>query len=228
MAVREVYNRVVFCRHTIFSSEWVDAWRNGSFFQFGDCDLSFALNKVDRSRLYGSKQTEALDEHGRKCELATLANDGRTLVGYGGTGFGYLDVDGKWTDKSQLSPVDLEGNEIEPIPSSFDEPIKLFDTATPDVYLEHDIRLVYQLESTDDISDLLGELKRGTMFAFPFSYRGGLEPDTAFMLLGDDGNMFMTVGNSTKFKFVGLQQSAVAVDDEGEASETELMDFDMI
>ena len=197
-------------------------------FQFGDCDLSFALHKVDRSRLYGSKQTEALDEQGRRCDLATLANDGQTLVGHGGTAFGYLDVDGKWTDKSELTPVDLEGQQIEPIASSFDAPIKLFDTVAPDAYLEHDMRLIYQLESDDDISELLEELKRGTIFSFPFSYRGGLEPDAAFLLLGDDDNIFMTVGSSARIKFIGLQQSAVAVDDEGEADETDLMDFDMI
>ena len=49
-------------------------------FQFGDVELSFQLNKVDRSKLYGYKEVEVLDEKGRRCELATIADDGRTVA----------------------------------------------------------------------------------------------------------------------------------------------------
>ena len=46
-------------------------------FQWGDMDLSFSLAKIDRSKLYGYKEVEVLDEDGNRCELATLADDGR-------------------------------------------------------------------------------------------------------------------------------------------------------
>ena len=69
-------------------------------FQWGDNDLSFSLVKIDRSKLYGFKEVEVLDEDGNQCELATLADDGRTVVGRGGTGMGYIDADGRWCDKS--------------------------------------------------------------------------------------------------------------------------------
>ena len=196
-------------------------------FQWGDDDLSFSHAKIDRSKLYGYKEVEVLDEDGNSCELATLADDGHTVVGRGGTGLGYVDVEGCWSDKSQLKPVDLDGNEIKPVASSFNAPIKLFETVTPDEYLRHNIRLVYQLETEDENGSLVEELRRGTIFSFPFSYRGGLQADAGFLLAGEDGNMFLAVGELTAVEFVGLQQLATVVE-EDDADETDLMDFDMI
>ncbi|HUY36023.1 MAG TPA: hypothetical protein VMV69_25010 [Pirellulales bacterium] len=198
-------------------------------FQFGDCDWPFTMNKVDRSRLYGYKEVEALDDHGRRCELATLTADGRTVVGRGGTAFGQIAPDGTWRDKGQLRPIDVDGNEIQSVPSSFGAPIKLFDVATVDEYLKHNIRLVYQMSREGDPADgdLAAELARGTIFKFPYSYRGGLEADAGFLLQGDDGNTFLAVGNPTKVEFIGLREMAV-LEEEGEFDETELMDFDMI
>ena len=178
--------------------------------------------------MYGYKELEVLDERDHRCELATLADDGRTVVGRGGTGIGYISADGEWCDKSTLQPVDVEGNEITPVDSSYSAPTKLFDSATVDEYLEHDIRLVYQLQSEDDLTELIGELKCGTIFTFPYSYRGGLEADVGFILMADDENIFLAVGNLTKTDFIGLQQLAAAIDEEEEADETDFMSFDML
>lgn len=198
-------------------------------FQWGDTDLSFSLAKIDRSKLYGYKEIEVLDEDGNRCELATLADDGRTVVGRGGTGLGCVDADGLWSDKSKLKPVDVEGNEIHPVASSFSAPIKLFETVGVDEYLGHNIRAVYQLETEDEIGSLASELEKGTIFSFPYSYRGGLDADAGFLLMGSDGNTFLAVGNPTKVEFIGLQQTAAMMDDEEEeADEMDLMDFDMI
>ena len=202
-------------------------------FQLGDTDLAFAVDKVDRSKLYGYKEVEVLDETGRPCNLATLADDGRTVVGKGGTGLGYVSADGLWCEKSQLKPIDLEGNEIRPVASSFSAPIKLFETASVDDYLGHNIRLVYVLTAEDEqpedaLAALADELRRGTIFAFPYSYRGGLEADAGFLLMGDDGNIFLAVGNPTRVEFIGLQQTAPLTDEDDEAEEMDLMDFDMI
>lgn len=199
-------------------------------FQLGDRDYSFKMAKVDRSKLYGYKQLKVLDESDQQCELATLAGDGRTLVGRGGTGLGWLDVDGSWQEKDDLKPVDAEGNEITPVPSSFAAPIKLFDTATPEQYLECNVRLVYALETeNNDLDDIMSELKRGTIFTFPYSYRGGLESDVGFVLLNDAGEMMMVVGDPTRIEFIGLQATApVVTEEEADAAEDDLMNFDMI
>ena len=100
-------------------------------FQLGESKISFAMIKVDRSKLYGFKEIEALDEADEKCDLATLAGDGCTLIGRGGTGLGWLDADGSWCDKSQLTPIDKDGREIEPVPSSFGAPRELAGAVVP-------------------------------------------------------------------------------------------------
>ena len=200
-------------------------------FQLGDRDYSFQMIKVDRSKLYGYKELKVLDENDTRCELATLAGDGRTLVGRGGTGLGWLDVDGGWREKDQLKPVDTDGEEVIPVPSSFSAPIKLFDTATAEEYLECNVRLVYSLETeNNDIQDIMDELNRGTIFTFPYSYRGGLEADVAFILLNDDDELMMVVGDRTKIEYIGLAAQSAVVNEEAEesTSDDDFMDFDMI
>jgi len=73
-------------------------------FNFAGQESVFEMHKVDRSRLYGYKELEVLDEHGNECVLTTLARDGQSLIGKGGTGIGYVDADGNWCDKDKLSP----------------------------------------------------------------------------------------------------------------------------
>lgn len=197
-------------------------------FQWGDQDLAFTLNKIDRSKLYGFKEVEVLDEQQRVCELATLDSDGRTVVAAGGTGVGTLDVDGRWREKSELKPIGPDGDALTPVPSSYSAPIKLFETVTADEFLRHNIRLLYRVESDSDISSLLDELRRDTIFSFPYSFRGGLEADAGFLLMGSDGHVFLTVGQPTQVNFIGLQQAAPVSDDEDGIDETDLMDFDMI
>ena len=187
------------------------------------------MHKTDRAKLYGYKQLEVLDEADNACQLVTLAEDGRTLIGSGGTGVGYLSVDGDWCDRKELTPVDVEGTEVEPVPSSFAEPIQLFDNATYDELLDHDIRLVYEMKTDDDIADLADELKRGTVFRFPFSYRGGLQADAGFLLMSEDNVVFLLVGDKTAIEMIGLPQTSAVVDEASESLDADdLMDFDMI
>ncbi len=198
-------------------------------FQLGESEIAFAMHKVDRSKLYGFKEVEALDESDQPCQLATLAGDGCTMIGRGGTGLGWLDADGSWCDKSQLTPVDKDGSEIEPVASSFSAPIKLFETATVDQYLEHNIRLLYAVEAVDQADDLMAELNRGTIFAFPYSYRGGLEADSGFLLTNESGEVMLAVGTPTRVEFIGMAAPAATVDDADNGDEdVDLMDFDMI
>lgn len=196
-------------------------------FHFKDGDFAFGLNKVDRSRLYGYKEVEVLDEKGRKCELATLGGDGHTVIGRGGSSFAQLSVDGEWCDKASLKPVDTEGHEITPVPSSYSAPVNLTEPTTVADYLQHNIRLVYVLEPEGDASRLYEELKGGAIFKFPYSYRGGLEADAGFLIQGADGNFFMAVGNPTRVEFVGPTQ-ITTVEEEADADDADMMDFDMI
>ena len=192
--------------------------------------LVFQMHKVDRSKLYGFKEQLVHDENEKVCELATLAEDGKTLIGKGGTGICQLTADGKWTDKTKLRPVDLEGNEIEPVPSSFSAPIDLKQETSIDDYLNHNIRLVYQLviDSESELEEtLVKSLRDGAVYKFPYSYRGGLEADVGFILMNESNDTFFLVGNQADVDFVGLQQIAVSADP-AETDEDQLMDFSMM
>lgn len=199
-------------------------------FQWRDRQISFAMNKVDRAKLYGFKESEVLDEQGGRCDLATLAQDGQTVVGRGGTAFGTLTQDGMWIEKNQLTPVDPTGQKLQPVPSSYAAPVPLMETATADDYLDCAVRAIYQLESTDDVEPLLAELRTGTIYRFAYSYRGGLEADQAFLLSNFEGKVFCAIGKPAKVEFLSLQQTAAAVEEDEIADEEDVdaMDFSMM
>lgn len=199
-------------------------------FSYEGTDTIFGMNKVDRSRLYGYKELEVLDDDGHPCELATLADDGHTLVGKGGTGIGYMTADGDWCDKGSLRPVNLEGETIVPVKSSFGAPIELTDEVSVDEYFRHSIRLAYfmDLPENADKDPLIRKVIDGAIFKFEYSYRGGLEADTGFLLANDEKQVFMLIGDLTTIQFTGLQQVMVSSTDDGLPADDELMDFGMI
>jgi hypothetical protein len=196
--------------------------------RFGESELPFTLSKVERSDLYGFVEIETLDEQGRKCSTAMLAEDGRNIIPSGGTAIATLSPEGNWIEKRVLIPCDHLGNRITPVGSSYAAPVPLEKTVTVEEYLSHDIRAVYQLNCEADLAPLMEELKKGAIFHFPYSFRGGLEPDAAFLLLAADGTPFLAIGAATKLEFVGFAQEAgIAADDEG-GEEEESMDFGMM
>ena len=200
-------------------------------FQWRDRQISFQMAKVDRARLYGFKESEVLDDQGQRCELATLAQDGQTVVGRGGSAFGTLTADGTWIEKTQLRPVDAAGQSIQPVPSSYAAPVPLVEHASPEDYLDCAVRSIYLMETTDDIGQLADELKQGTIYRFPYSFRGGLEPDQGFLLANANGELFCAIGKPAKTEFLGLAQAAPAVEDEDSQradEEVDAMDFSMM
>jgi hypothetical protein len=197
-------------------------------FSIDGAEIAFNMSKVDRSKLYGTKELEILDEAGEKCEMATLAEDGHTLIGRGGTGIGYLSGEGEWCDKASLQPVDLDGKTIQPVGSSFSAPIYQVEATTTEDYLSHSVRSIYAMSFENDHS-IVERVRRGEILKFQYSYRGGLEFDTAFLLANEAGEVFMAVGSPTKIQFVGLQEAAgLADDEEDDADDGDDMDFGMI
>ena len=195
---------------------------------FGGTDIPFALSKVERSDLYGFIETEALDEQGRKCTLATLADDGKSVIPSGGSAFVTLSPEGNWVEKKTLIPTDNQGQRLTAVPSSYAAPVPLEKTVSIDEYLGHNIRAVYQISSEADFGPLLAELKKGTIYGFPYSFRGGLEPDAGFLLLAADGTPFIAIGTPTRLEFVGLEQTAAIAEEEGGEEEEESLDFSMM
>lgn len=204
-------------------------------FQWNESDFSSEIRKIDRAKLYGYKETEVVDEDGDACEIATLAADGQTLIGKGGTGIGYVTVDGEWCDRNSLQPVGVEGTPLQPVPSSFSGPVLLEQSITVDEFLDYDIRSVYHLPEFDTDGALadsaLAEiLRKGAIFQFSFSYRGGIEPEPAFLLANSDGDIFLLIARGTQIEYLSLQQTASLADDDddGDDDDVDAMDFDMI
>jgi hypothetical protein len=196
---------------------------------FRGVTVHLELEKVERSKLYGYVENEVVDDSGKPCELATLICDGHSIAGKGGTALAYLSPDGLWRKKSDLKAVDIHGTTIVPVKSTFDSPVTLESTSTIDDYLSHNIHLIYRMTPDEICAPLDAELKAGTIFQFPFSYRGGLEASAGFLLLGSDGNTFLCVGTPTAAEFVDLKATAVVVPEADEAvAEDDALDFNLV
>jgi len=198
-------------------------------FKYGDSEFECELNKIDRRKLYGSVDVETRDIDGNRCGLATLANDGKTLIPYGGTALGYISSDGEWVERTDLKPVDLSGNELPLLSSSFDVIIELKKTATLEEFLNYSSRLVYLMGTDDDFApELVEQLAAGVIFQFEFLYREGISADPAFLLGTPDGLIWMMVGKPSAIEYVGLDQAAVCFVGNEDDEEVEEFDFEML
>ena len=198
-------------------------------FKYGDSEFECELNKIDRRKLYGSVDVETRDIDGNRCGLATLANDGKTLIPYGGTALGYISSDGEWVERTDLKPVDLSGNELPLLSSSFDVIIELKKTATLEEFLNYSSRLVYLMGTDDDFApELVEQLAAGVIFRFEFLYREGISADPAFLLGTPDGLIWMMVGKPSAIEYVGLDQAAVCFVGNEDDEEVEEFDFEML
>ena len=191
-------------------------------------DIPVSITKVDRGKLYGDIEIEAFDDKGKPAVLQVLDADGRTLIGVGGTSLATVDEDGNSVDRKKLIPINSDGDEIELVESSFNAPNKL-NSATIEDYLSFAVKSVYLLEPGSEDTDL-GPLEKALsgdkIYRFPFSYRGGLDYDTAFVI-GNKEGVFMIIGTETELEFVKLNQVSVAEPIEEQEVSGEELDFDL-
>lgn len=199
-------------------------------FRHGKSELSFQLDKLDRDKLYGYIDTEALDDKSQVCQFAILGGDGKTLAGKGGSALLYLDGDGNYAARGSLKPVSPEGQPLHAVPSSFAAAIPLDKRASVDEYLEHNVKSVYLLVPPLGADDLLKELRSGAIYTFPFSYRGGLNPSVGFLLATSDGIPALAVGQKARLAFCALPEIADPEEETvvEEASDDDEMDFGMM
>lgn len=186
------------------------------------------LIKIDREKLYGKVDIEAFDEKGREASLRVLAADGKTLIGKGGTALATVTDKGDSVDRNDLVPVDSDGEKIELVPSSFGQTNVLKPTTIQDYFLQI-VKTVYLLQPHEgsDIGPLKDQLSTNEMYTFPFSYRGGIEYDNAFVI-GAGGEAFMVTGKQSAFEFIKLNQAAVLDSTEEEEISADDLDFDLM
>lgn len=191
-------------------------------------DYPVSIVKIDRDKLYGRIEIEAFDEKGHEASLRVLAADGKTLIDKGGTALATVNDKGDSVDRSELIPIDDHGDAMEQVPSSFNQKNEL-KPATIEEYFTQIVKSVYLVGTfgTDDLSALYDHLSDGRIYRFPFSWRGGIEHDNAF-LIATKGDIFMVVGRQADFHFVRLNQAAVLDAGEEEEISADDLDFDLM
>ncbi|WP_010249820.1 hypothetical protein [Acetivibrio cellulolyticus] len=199
-------------------------------FKLNDKEYPFYPVKIERKKLYGWTETIALDDEGNECKLVSMDESGTVIIPKGSLGLGVLNNNFEWVDRSEIIAVDEGGNEIEPFPSSFSEPIELSIKVSPEELLNHSINAVYQLDEESVCDDLKKEISNGDIFTFNFNYRDGYETKTAF-LVESESKLFMLVGSPIEFTFIGLEEQGYI--DELESEDEELseelgIDFSMM
>jgi hypothetical protein len=111
-------------------------------------EFEVLLTKVDREDLYGNIEIEAFDEKGKPATLKVLAADGKTLIDKGGTALAAVNEKGDSMDRTQLKAVDIDGDEIERVESSFNQVNKL-DKTDVDSYMGLVVKSVYVLDAPE-------------------------------------------------------------------------------
>ncbi|HKX84691.1 MAG TPA: hypothetical protein VJL58_10765 [Pyrinomonadaceae bacterium] len=192
-------------------------------------EFEVLITRIDREDLYGSVEVEAFDEKGKPAELKVLAADGKTLIDKGGTALTVVNEKGDSIERSELVAVDLDGDEITKVESSFNAPNKL-KKAEVDDYLGLVVKSVYLLDSPEDgdLDYLLEHLSSNKMYTFPFSYRGGLEHDAAYIVGGDKDEAFMIIGKDGDLDYVKLNQAGVLSSNEEQEISADDISFDLL
>ena len=115
-----------------------------------------------------------------------------------------------------------------PVPSSFGGVPNELKPGLIEDYFSQIIKSVYLVEPVEDgnIGLLLDHLSSGCIFTFPFSYRGGTEYDSAFVV-GNGSDAFIIVGKQATFQFAKLNQAAVLDAIEEEEISGDEIDFDL-
>lgn len=192
-------------------------------------EFEVVITKLDREDLYGSVEIEAFDEKGKPAVLKVLAADGKTLIEKGGTALEAINGKGDSIDRTELTAVDIEGNEIQKVESSFGQINKLKKTDV-DTYLGLVVKSVYILDPPEgaDLDLLKDHLSAKQMFSFPFSYRGGLSYDSAYIVGGDRDEAFMVIGKDGDVQYTKLNQVGVLSSNEEQEISADDISFDLL
>ncbi len=179
--------------------------------------------KLERKKLYGWVETRVITPEGGICTSASLNDDGVTVATGGSVKMGIITEDGKWAERDEFTTVDIDGNPVTGIPSSFDIGIHIHQPASEEDILATEITSVYQLNAEGD-NELITALGN-EIYTFPWSYRGGL-PSTAF-IVAIGPQVFILAGTPFPIEYVDLAEKSVFEDDSEEEFESDDLDFSM-
>lgn len=186
-------------------------------------DREYAVEplKVDRKKLYGWTEIEAVDDEQRLCKLVSTDESGGLLIGKGGVAMGIFSPEGEWIDRASLKVVERDGAPAPFFPSSYKTGIALDRQISEDELLDYDITDYYQLRNAPP------ELKKAVgkrIYSFCYSYGDSFEPSSAFLMRAEQG-LFMLIGCRNHFDLLCPANSETIGDDDEELSDD--LDFSM-
>ena len=195
-------------------------------------ELSFTLSgttfsaapvKLERKKIYGWSTLVATDRDGRECTAAYISPEDSLMIPAGATKLSTVDESGNIVKRADLISYDMEGKVLDAVPSSFEAPICLAQTATDEEFLDHEWASVYLIQNPE-LSAAVGD----RIYAFPFSYSGGTTLNDGFLVNCPSG-LFLFAGVKVDFAPVSLSEEAVIDETEDEVVEDlDELDFSMI
>lgn len=156
--------------------------------------------KIDRKKLYGWTEIQALDEKGRECRLLTTDQTGTLIIPKGGSALGILSPEKNWVDRSGLKTVRLDGSPAALIHSSYSQVTSLKQKVKEEEFLDHSITDFYQLKG--DIKEFV-KVIGNDIYNFDYTYLDSYETVPAFILISEQVP-FMLTGYRNKFEMLCL------------------------
>jgi len=191
-------------------------------FSLGGKQYCASPQKIERKKLYGWTETLALDDEGNECKLVSMDESGTLIIPKGGIGLGIVSPDMDWVERGALKAVTLDGEDAVLKKSSYDAPIVLERTVTPEQLLDNSITAFYLIEDADpELIAAVGD----AIYTFDYQYRDGYEGSNAF-LIGNEGALFMLLGYASAFEMLSLEEAGYIEDADAEEEEEENDDID--
>ncbi len=179
---------------------------------------SFAITRIERSKIYGTRKRIALDGQGRPCTKAALTADGDHLLLPDMTAQGHFAGDGRWIPRSEMIGIDAAGNKIDAKPSTLGTAQALAGPVPPQEVLDLDVDGFFWLEPEPDNAPLVEKLKKGEIYKCAFSYTSAIDVGTAFLLANDEG-FFAVVGRRVAERWVEEGEVFVPSDTEDDGDD---------
>jgi hypothetical protein len=186
---------------------------------------SAGISKVDRNKVYGHVEEVITDSNGELCTVASILDDGQTIIVSGATALKTVDSD----NKEQIKTLNLDGSDAVLVPSSYDIDTVL-TTGTLDDLFNLEITAVYQLLWDDETVklDLINYLNTNKVLKFEFNYRADYEGADA-VLISAQNQVFALTGKFLEFQYLENKQVILTEETDADVTvEDDAMDFGML
>ena len=190
---------------------------------------SAGISKVDRNKVYGHVEEIISDSNGELCSVASILEDGQTIIVSGATALKIVDSENKEISKDAIKTVNLDGTDAVLVPSSYDTDAVLTPGTLDDLF-NLEITAVYQLVWEDEAAklDLISYLDTNKVLKFVFNYRADYEGADAVLITAQN-QVFALTGKFLEFQFLENKQVIVPEDTDTDATvEEDSMDFGML